>query len=163
MLKKSRNMPSSESPPELLLDNQLCFAVYAAAHTFAQAYKPFLDPEGLTYPQYLVLLELWERDGQTVKQLGEPLHLDSGTLTPLLKRMEAAGWVTRRRDDDDERIVRVSLTERGRAFRDKAKAIPAAMMCASGLDPAGLGALRNKIRRVANELRRNSRSANAAS
>jgi DNA-binding MarR family transcriptional regulator len=158
-LKKHKNSVT-ESPPEQLLENQLCFAIYAAAHTFAQAYKPFLDPEGLTYPQYLVLLELWERDRQTVKQLGEPLFLDSGTLTPLLKRMETNGWITRRRDTDDERVVRIALTEKGDAFRHKAREIPAAMMCASGLDMAGLGALRNKVNRVAGELRSNSRKAN---
>jgi MarR family transcriptional regulator, organic hydroperoxide resistance regulator len=158
-LKKQKNISGTGTAPEQRLDNQLCFAIYAAAHTFAQAYKPFLEPQGLTYPQYLVLLELWERDEQTVKQLGEPLFLDSGTLTPMLKRMEAAGWITRRRDAVDERAVRISLTEKGCVFRDKAREIPAAMMCASGLDMAGLGALRNKIKRVANELRGNSAKA----
>lgn len=141
------------SPPELRLENQLCFAVYAAAHSFTQAYKPFLDPVGLTYPQYLVLLELWEQDGRTVKQLGEPLFLDSGTLTPLLKRMEAAGWLTRRRDAADERVVRVSLTEKGRAFRDQARKFPLAMLCASGLDVQGLGALRDQLKEVSAGLR----------
>jgi DNA-binding MarR family transcriptional regulator len=146
-------MSERAAVPDLWLENQLCFAVYAAAHSFVQAYKPFLEPEGLTYPQYLVLLELWQRDGQTVKQLGEPLFLDSGTLTPMLKRMEASGWITRRRDADDERVVRISLTDRAQAFRARARAIPAAMMCASGLDAAGLGALRNRINRVAGALR----------
>lgn len=139
--------------PEQLLDNQLCFALYAAAHSFAQAYRPFLDPVGLTYPQYLVLLELWERDRQTVRELGAPLFLDSGTLTPMLKRMESAGWIRRRRDASDARAVRVSLTAKGQAFRHPARAIPAAMMCASGLDIAALTALRNKVRRVAAALR----------
>ena len=139
--------------PEQLLENQLCFAIYAAAHSFAQAYRPFLDPVGLTYPQYLVLLELWERDGQTVRELGAPLFLDSGTLTPMLKRMEAAGWIKRKPDLADGRAVRVSLTAKGIAFRHKARAIPAAMMCASGLDIAGLTALRNKVKRVAAALR----------
>jgi DNA-binding MarR family transcriptional regulator len=151
VLKKPKTI--SDVAPELRLENQLCFAIYAAAHSFAQAYKPFLDPEGLTYPQYLVLLELWERDGQTVKQLGEPLFLDSGTLTPMLKRMEASGWITRRRDAADERVVRISLTEKAKAFRARAREIPAALMCASGLDVAAVGALRNKIKRVAGELR----------
>jgi DNA-binding MarR family transcriptional regulator len=96
-----------------------------------------------------------------VKQLGEPLFLDSGTLTPLLKRMEANGWITRRRDTDDERVVRIALTEKGDAFRHRARDIPAAMMCASGLDMAGLGALRNKVKRVASELRSNTRKADA--
>jgi len=141
------------TPAELRLENQLCFAVYAAAHSFAQAYRPFLDPVGLTYPQYLVLLELWEEDGRTVRQLGAPLFLDSGTLTPMLKRMEAAGWIDRRRDVDDERVVRVSLTDKGRAFQKEARQFPAALMCASGLDPASLGSLRGRLHRVAGRLR----------
>ncbi|WP_253711890.1 MarR family winged helix-turn-helix transcriptional regulator [Bradyrhizobium sp. WD16] len=144
---------STPTPPQLRLDNQLCFAVYAAAHSFAQAYKPFLDPVGLTYPQYLVLLELWEVDGRTVKQLGEPLFLDSGTLTPMLKRMEAAGWIVRRRDVQDERAVRVTLTEKGRAFQKEARRIPAALMCAGGLDVAAVAALRGRLKRVAANLR----------
>lgn len=148
-----KKIAAGEVPPEQRLDNQLCFAVYAAGHAFTQAYKPFLEPQGLTYPQYLVLLQLWERDEQTVKQLGEPLFLDSGTLTPLLKRMEAGGWVMRRRDSEDERVVRVTLTDKGRAFREKARDIPAALMCAAGLDVAALSALRNRLKRVAGGLR----------
>jgi DNA-binding MarR family transcriptional regulator len=149
-----KHASSAERPaPEQLLENQLCFAVYAAAHSFVQAYRPFLDPVGLTYPQYLILLELWERDDQTVRQLGEPLFLDSGTLTPMLGRMERAGWIKRRRDAIDGRAVRVSLTLKARAFRRKALLIPVAMMCASNLDLAGLNALRNKVNRVAQALR----------
>jgi DNA-binding MarR family transcriptional regulator len=144
----------TDAPPELRLENQLCFAVYAAAHSFAQAYRPHLDPVGLTYPQYLVLLELWEEDGRTVKQLGEPLFLDSGTLTPMLKRMEAAGWITRRRDPEDERVVRVNLTDKARAFQAKAREIPLALMCASGLDAGSLAELRGTLTRVAGELRK---------
>lgn len=144
---------STPTPPELRLDNQLCFAVYAAAHSFAQAYRPFLDPVGLTYPQYLVLLELWEEDGRTLKQLAEPLFLDSGTLTPMLKRMEAAGWITRRRDAEDERAVRIALTDKGRTFQKEARRIPAALMCAGGLDVAGVNALRGKLKRIAANLR----------
>src|SRR4028118_2098263 len=87
----------------LKLSNQLCFAVYSAAHAFSAAYKPVLDPLGLAYPQYLVLLVLWEQDGLMVKEIGHHLHLDSGTLTPVIKRLEAAGFVTRRRDSVDER------------------------------------------------------------
>jgi MarR family transcriptional regulator, organic hydroperoxide resistance regulator len=154
---RTRTRAAEPPAPEQLLDNQLCFAVYAAAHSFAQAYRPFLDPVGLTYPQYLILLELWERDGQTVSELGEPLFLDSGTLTPMLRRMEAAGWVKRRRDAVDARAVRVTLTARGHGFRRKAREIPAAMMCASSLDLAGLNALRNKLKRVAKALRGDAR------
>lgn len=149
----AKKIAAGDVPPEQRLDNQLCFAVYAAGHAFTQAYKPFLDPQGLTYPQYLVLLQLWERDDQTVKQLGEPLFLDSGTLTPLLKRMEAAGWVARRRDSEDERVVRVTLTDKGRAFRETARDIPAALMCAAGLDMPTLSTLRNRLKRVAGGLR----------
>src|ERR687889_1399847 len=94
----------------LKLDSQLCFAAYSVSQAFNRVYKPGLDRVGLTYPQYLVLLVLWEQDDQTVKQIGEQLHLDSGTLTPLLKRLEAAGVVRRSRDPNDERHVRITLT-----------------------------------------------------
>ena len=144
---------SKTSPPELLLDNQICFAVYSAAHAFAQAYKPHLDPMGLTYPQYLVMLLLWEQDGRSVNELGQPLHLDSGTLTPLLKRMEKAGLVTRKRDTKDERIMRIHLTDHGRALRERARAIPPAMPCASGLELEGLMALREEVKALNRNLR----------
>jgi DNA-binding MarR family transcriptional regulator len=144
---------SNSSPPELLLENQICFAVYSAAHAFAQAYKPHLDPMGLTYPQYLVMLLLWEQDGRSVNELGQPLHLDSGTLTPLLKRMEKAGLVTRKRDTKDERIMRIHLTDHGRALRERARAIPPAMLCASGLELEGLMALRDEVKALGRNLR----------
>jgi DNA-binding MarR family transcriptional regulator len=116
----------------LRLSNQLCFAVYSAAHAFNSVYKPLLDAVGLTYPQYLVMLVLWERDGRTVKEIGEQLYLDSGTLTPLLKRMESAGFVRRIRDLEDERQVRITLTSQGSGLRNKAAKIPAAIGCALG-------------------------------
>jgi DNA-binding MarR family transcriptional regulator len=144
---------SNSSPPELLLENQICFAVYSAAHAFAQAYKPHLDPMGLTYPQYLVMLLLWEHDGRSVNELGQPLHLDSGTLTPLLKRMEKAGLVTRKRDTKDERIMRIHLTDHGRSLRERARAIPPAMLCASGLELEGLMALRDEVKALGRNLR----------
>ncbi|HTM81493.1 MarR family transcriptional regulator [Asticcacaulis sp.] len=144
---------SNSSPPELLLENQICFAVYSAAHAFAQAYKPHLDPMGLTYPQYLVMLLLWEQDGRSVNALGQPLHLDSGTLTPLLKRMEKAGLVTRQRDAKDERIMRIHLTDHGRALRERARAIPPAMLCASGLELEGLMALHEEVKALGRNLR----------
>jgi DNA-binding MarR family transcriptional regulator len=118
--------PSGPDDP-LNLGQQLCFAVYSAAHAFNRAYKPMLDRLGLTYPQYLVMLVLWERDGQTVGQIGERLQLDSSTLTPLLKRLEAAGHLRRNRDPEDERQVRIQLTPSGRALRQRAARIPAAM------------------------------------
>src|SRR5438270_12845677 len=103
-----------DSDPALLLDNQLCFALYSTSLAMTKLYKPLLDELGLTYPQYLVMLVLWEGDGLMVSELGQRLYLDSGTLTPLLKRLEASGLVSRMRDVDDERRVRVHLTAAGR-------------------------------------------------
>ena len=116
----------------LKLGNQLCFAVYSAAHAFNAAYKPFLDPLGLTYPQYLVLMVLWEEDGLMVREIGERLNLDSGTLTPMLKRLEAAGFVTRKRDAKDERQVRIELTQKARDARPTALEARRAVVCALG-------------------------------
>lgn len=116
----------------LALDHQLCFALYAASHAMTKAYRGLLEPLGLTYPQYLVMLVLWEGDGLTVNQLGARLGLDSGTLTPLLKRLEADGRLQRRRDADDERRVRLQLSADGRALRAKAAAVPEAMAAATG-------------------------------
>ncbi len=109
----------------LLLDNQLCFALYSASLAMTKLYKPLLAELGLTYPQYLVMLVLWERDALMVSELGERLFLDSGTLTPLLKRLEAAGLVTRIRALDDERRVHVSLTPAGRKLKVRAARVPA--------------------------------------
>lgn len=131
--------------PLLKLDNQLCFALHSASHAFARAYKPRLEKLGLTYPQYLVMLVLWEGDGLTVNQLGDRLFLESSTLTPLLKRLEAAGHIARRRDTADERQVRVTLTTQGRELRKAAGEIPAQMLSASKLDIATLGRLREEI------------------
>src|SRR5215212_1791594 len=116
----------------LKLSNQLCFAVYSAAHAFSAAYKPLLGPLGLTYPQYLVLLVLWEQDGLTVKNIGQQLQLDSGTLTPILKRLEAAGFVSRRRDPADERQVRINLTSRGQEIRSVVRDGQRALVCSLG-------------------------------
>lgn len=118
--------------PILQLDNQLCFAIYSAGLAFNRLYKPLLDAMGLTYPQYLVMLALWEQDGQTVGALGERLFLESSTLTPLLKRLETAGYVTRRRNPEDERQVRIHLTEAGRALQQQAAVCPATVVEASG-------------------------------
>src|SRR3954462_5510942 len=115
-------------PDRLLhLDNQLCFALYSASLAMTKLYKPLLDELGLTYPQYLVMLVLWERDGLTVSQLGERLALDSGTLTPLLKRLEAAELVQRLRDATDERRVLLQLTAAGRALKTRAMTVPKAL------------------------------------
>lgn len=117
--------------PMLLLDNQLCFALYSASLAMTKLYKPLLDELGLTYPQYLVMLALWERDGLMVSELGERLSLDSGTLTPLLKRLEAAGLVSRVRDVQDERRVHVTLTATGRRLKGKAQRIPPCIVAAT--------------------------------
>ncbi|MFD2743395.1 MarR family winged helix-turn-helix transcriptional regulator [Sphingobacterium populi] len=110
------------------LDNQLCFPIYALARDIIAAYRPLLEAIDLTYPQYLALLVLWEKQEQSVSQLGEHLDLDSGTLTPLLKRLEQKGLVNRRRSGRDERIVLVSLTEAGTSLQSKAANIPATLL-----------------------------------
>jgi DNA-binding MarR family transcriptional regulator len=115
----------------LLLDNQLCFALYSASLAMTRLYKPLLDELGLTYPQYLALLALWERDGLMVSELGERLSLDSGTLTPLLKRLESTGLVTRMRAVDDERRVHIHLTAAGRRLKSRAARIPECILSAS--------------------------------
>ena len=139
----SRKHLAADQP--LRLDNQICFAVYSAAHAFNRVYKPLLDRLGLTYPQYLVMLVLWERDDVPLKQIGEKLFLDSSTLTPLLKRMEAVGYVTRQRNPQDERQVQVRLTPRGRSVREKGIGMRGGMLKATGLTPAGLRQLREQM------------------
>ena len=119
------------------LDDQLCFAVYAAAHAFGRAYRNLLGRHELTYPQYLVLLVLWEEDGLSVKEIGDRLFLDSGTLTPLLKRLEASGRVRRACDRVDERQVSIFLTPAGRALRDTLACLPDEAGGLTGLDPEG--------------------------
>ncbi len=127
------------------IDQMLCFAVYSAGHAFTRFYKPRLDALDLTYPQYLVFLVLWEKDDLTVKALGDKLFLDSGTITPLIKRLEARGLVERRRDEDDERQVRIRLTAEGRALKSKAAAVPLAVGGGTGLTPDGADALRAEL------------------
>ena len=148
----SRNTATPPSPPELLLDNQLCFALYSASLAMTKLYKPLLDTLGLTYPQYLVMLALWERDGLTVSELGERLFLDSGTLTPLLKRLEAQGQIARLRDVQDERRVRITLTAEGRALRDQAEAIPQCVLQSSLCSIAELTALTTELKQLRDRL-----------
>jgi DNA-binding MarR family transcriptional regulator len=138
----------------LRLDMQVCFPLYAAARAVTQAYAPLLSKLGLTYPQYLVMLVLWETDGVTVKALGERLFLDSGTLTPLLKRLEAQGLVRRERSTEDARSVHVHLTSQGRALRRKAASIPEAMACKMGLSLEELSRLRRDVLRLFEALSR---------
>ena len=150
-------MPTQEHPisadQALKLDNQLCFAVYSASLAMTKAYKPLLSELGLTYPQYLVLLVLWEQDGLQVSELGERLTLDSGTLTPLLKRLEAAGFVTRRRDAQDERKVQIELTDAGRALREKAAEVPAALACQLHLPLDEIVELRTTLQDLARRMK----------
>lgn len=134
------------------LDDYLCFATYSANLAFSRVYKPMLDELGLTYPQYLVLIALYEQDGQTVGGLGGRLFLDSSTLTPLLKRMEGMGYLTRQRDPKDERQVRVSLTRRGRALREEGLALRDAFEEATGLGPAASRQLREAVMRLRQSL-----------
>ena len=135
--------PATELP--LLLRNQLCFAIYSTAHAFNRVYKPLLKRLGLTYPQYLVMLVLWERDGLPVKDIGERLFLDSGTLTPLLKRLEAAELIKRTRGTEDERQVLIALTSRGQGLREKARAVPHAILAASACSLTELSAMKNEL------------------
>lgn len=129
----------------LALGQQLCFAVYSVAHAFNRTYKPLLDRFGLTYPQYLVLLALWQRDTMTVKGIGEELGLDSGTLSPLLKRLETAGFVTRTRDKSDERQVLVTLTPKGLALKTEAFGILVEIGKATGCSMEEATALRTAL------------------
>src|ERR1700722_12542669 len=131
--------------PLLQLGNQLCFAIYSAGHAFNRVYKPLLDRLGLTYPQYLVMLVLWERDGVPVKDIGERLFLDSGTLTPLLKRLEAAQLIKRTRDTADGRQVVIALTSQGQGLREKAAAAPQSILAASACSIAELSAMKNDL------------------
>jgi DNA-binding MarR family transcriptional regulator len=136
--------PNPEAP--LDLDEFLCFAIYSTGHAFNRVYKHKLDKLGVTYPQYLAMVLLWEKDDQTVSSLGERLFLESSTLTPLLKRLEALGHLERSRDPSDERQVRVRLTKAGRALRAKAIGIPASIKKASGLKHEDVRRLQTEIK-----------------
>lgn len=143
----------AETPINMLaLENQFCFALYSSSLALTKAYKPMLDALGLTYPQYLVMLVLWEQDDVLVKDIGHALFLDSGTLTPLLKRLEANGMLQRHRDETDERQVRITLTPSGRELRNAALDIPQKILCASGQSKETLMELRNQLSDLRNEL-----------
>ena len=148
-------MPSTNAIPTdqaLLLDNQLCFALYSASLAMTKLYKPLLDELGLTYPQYIAMLALWERDGLMVSELGERLSLDSGTLTPLLKRLEAAGLIARIRAVEDERRVHVSLTAAGRKLKGKAEKIPGCILAAADMPLRDLAQLKGQLRELRQRL-----------
>jgi MarR family transcriptional regulator, organic hydroperoxide resistance regulator len=140
--------------PQLELDRQLCFALYTASRAVVRAYTPLLEEAGLTYPQYVTMLVLWEDTDRprSIGELGERLHLDSGTLTPLLKRLAAMGYVTRARDAEDERRVLVSLTPEGVALRGRLAAVPESFLACLGMDVAGAGELRDQLTALAASL-----------
>ncbi|MFC7345016.1 MarR family winged helix-turn-helix transcriptional regulator [Saccharopolyspora griseoalba] len=127
------------------LDRQLCFALYNASRAFTNLYRPLLEDLGLTYPQYLVMLVLWERESLTVKELGAALRLDSGTLSPLLKRLQARGLLVRHRSEEDERSVAVAITDEGRDLRQRARGIPERVISATGMEIADAVELRSTL------------------
>jgi MarR family transcriptional regulator, organic hydroperoxide resistance regulator len=145
-------MPTKAAPTQaeqmLRLDNQLCFAIYSASLAMTRLYKPLLDQLELTYPQYLVMLVLWEQDGLMVSELGQRLSLDSGTLTPLLKRLEVSGYVSRIRDVQDERRVHITLTAAGRRLKARAAKVPACLMQASQCSVGELVALTQQVQQL---------------
>jgi DNA-binding MarR family transcriptional regulator len=146
-------MSDSPMEPGLALDDQLCFALYSASRAITARYRPLLDELGLTYPQFLVMLVLWETGPVTVSQLGQRLHLDSGTLSPLLKRLESAGMISRHRHARDERSVEITLTGDGHRLRERATCVPLAIGRATGLDIAGAARLIGELNAIADAAR----------
>ena len=144
--------PQIDSGQALLLDNQLCFALYSTSLAMTRLYKPLLEALELTYPQYLVMLVLWERDGLMVSELGERLSLDSGTLTPLLKRLQATGLITRLRDVEDERRVHITLTTAGRRLKTRAAKIPGCILSASQCSLSELVSLTKQVQALRHRL-----------
>jgi len=132
----------------LALDNQICFALAIASRSVISLYRPLLEPLGLTHPQYLVLLTLWEKDNRTLGEIATVLQLDSATLSPLVKRLEALGYISRQRRTSDERVLDIALTERGRELRGAAEKIPPAMVERLDLELSELQALRDSLRGV---------------
>jgi len=145
--------PHKLSASELLsLDHQLCFALYSSSLAMTKMYKPLLEPLGLTYPQYLVMLVLWEHDAIPVSDIGTHLQLDSGTLTPLLKRLQANGLLRRERDKADERRVLLHLTAAGRALKARAAKVPPQVACATGCDLDERLALKQQLKKLRGQL-----------
>lgn len=151
-MRSTRHDPQQARADWLHLDQQLCFALYSSSLAMTKLYKPLLAPLGLTYPQYLAMMVLWERDGIGVGELGERLFLDSGTLTPLLKRMETSGWLTRERAADDERRVVVHLTDAGRALRQKARRVPVQLGQAMQCDMQEIEGLTQRLQQLRTNL-----------
>ncbi|GAA1151193.1 MarR family winged helix-turn-helix transcriptional regulator [Ornithinicoccus hortensis] len=144
----SNTTPAPTGPGALVLEEQVCFALSVAARSVVAVYKPLLEPLGLTHPQYLVMLALWEHESISVRDLSARLHVDPGTLSPLLKRLDAAGLVRRARRPDDERSLAVTLTPEGRALREDALGVPAAVLSRLGLEPDELVSLREQLTTV---------------
>ncbi len=147
------SMTQAERVRATALDEQLCFALYTASRAMTSCYRPMLDALGLTYPQFLVLLVLWERGNTSVTGVGHALQLETGTLSPLLKRLEATGLITRTRQTDDERSVLVGLTARGRALEARAVDVQHEMGAATGMSPAEIDALRTTLHVLTGSLR----------
>ena len=146
-----RNTP--DNCQELLLDNQICFALHSTSLLMTKVYKPLLQALGLTYPQYLAMMVLWQKDGLTVGEISAQLLSDPGSMTPLLKRLEVEGLLSRTRSREDERVVIVELTEKGRALRDKARDIPQCILAASGQTLEHLQKLQNELQELRSNLR----------
>ena len=140
------------NPHNLNLEDHLCFSLYACSRAILRLYRPYLDELQLTYPQYLVLVTLWEKPKRTIKELGEVLNLDTGTLTPLLKRMEAASLVERHRDTVDERIVNIHITEAGKALQEKASCVPQSLFDATGMSKKDLDEINETIIHLLHQL-----------
>jgi DNA-binding MarR family transcriptional regulator len=145
--------PAHEEDRFPSIDQFLCFSIYSAGHALTRLYRPLLDKIGLTYPQYLVMVALWSKDDQTVKDLGQTLFLDSSTLTPLLKRLEGAGHLTRTRDPEDERQVRVGLTNEGRLLKNRARHIPACIEAALGLSTGTIEKIQSGVAGIRDRLK----------
>jgi DNA-binding MarR family transcriptional regulator len=141
-----------ENSKSLQLENQICFPLYVIAKEITGLYRPFLDEIGITYPQYLVMMVLWENDGLSVNHIGEKLFLDSGTLTPLLKRLESKGIISRKRKKEDERVVEVFLTESGRQLQRKACEIPGKIQDKIGIETEDLLHLKETVLKILNKI-----------
>ncbi|MDE3009724.1 MAG: MarR family transcriptional regulator [Pseudomonadota bacterium] len=153
---------AAENQGDLSLDDRLCFALYAATHAITRAYRPLLSELGITYPQYLVLLVLWEQDTVPVGEIARRLQLDAAALTPLVKRLEALGLVTRQRDARDERIVRITLSSDGQGLRARAAEVQAEVALRTGLPYGEIASLRSRLQQLSQALCEDSRIADAA-
>ncbi|NQY50699.1 MAG: MarR family transcriptional regulator [Colwellia sp.] len=145
---------SEAETPQLLLKNQVCFSLYSASNALIRSYRPLLSALDLTYPQYLTMMVIWEKSGINVKDLGHDLHLDSGTLTPLLKRLEAKGFITRERSDEDERVRLVFLTTQGQQLKSQAESVPEAIFCKSQLPMTELQQLKASCEKLLANLKK---------